>query len=1574
MNWVNIINNSELVYASKPEDKGFRTWSLKKTTCNVSFYELFPIENIDRIICTIIENAGGAIAEEKLATVLGFNVVDNFDVTPKRYADSAELEIFRAIVEPVKDWGLLKKEKETNRYLLTIFGKRALRKEEKYRFYTGRKTLFENSNIKPSEMQENLYFPFYTALGISSEITCKQQIDYDKINYSAVFDIDETDLIKRHKLQSKEIYQIFKSEITNYFSFESCQVDIRLFRYGQDYYPIIFYNNQISVETTELLYSTDNISEKEKKIEWGLYLKLIKDPNAVLDYKTIIPFEDLLELDALIKDTRLVWVDNELFSFIARNAHANQWHAISNQCPIDVIKLNIDKHIYDWDWTSLSLRIDPDFLIETATKYPWNFEAISAQEEISIEILKVLILIPELREQDWDWDNIMPQLDIEFIKSNIEKVDFDLSELTKTNSTELLPFIIQYPDKKWNWAYISSNYGLSFILDNLLAFKQYIQLKNIIARAFTSEEFVHRFCKSDNFKAILTESKETVLRDYSANQAEYIWTSELIDLLDNTNYLTWESGNYVLGFECNQSINWSYNFFQKYHSKIATNKGFAFVSRSVTDPTIVIDFIEFNWDWNEISSNSNLINYKDFLLKVAHRLNFGILLQIIDHESLELLFDKSELYSYLEQNPESWFTATEKASIEFVRKHIDYNWDWNILTTRFCSSIKIEALGNSKWIGKWDWKYLTQNLDLSKVCDNLDFYVAYWDWDYLSENLDKEFILRNLLKYNNQWNWVTLLNNRFDKSDLFLANHLVKVASCISTLNENLRTNLWQIITRKFDYAELEDLISITYKNQAVHWDFAYFYSLPNFNLRSYLQNFPKYIDWKEISICKKLNNELFFDKKLFNYKTWINDVYRILGNTDYLWDFKALSKNSNINWNDDILGKFITLWDWEYLSLHSQCFRKDENQIFKVSRFKNYIDFASFSERNDSSITESLISHFKKYKWNWQAISRNATITLTAKFISKYKDKDWDWSILSGKNIDGFNNEYLIELINKDWNWELISSRSDIDFTIELFEKLKDKPLNWNIVSKRKEIIFSEKLITYLKDKPLNWISVSQNKSFVPNAITLSILKDKELDWDAISQNGNLSINCLWDYRENFNWNHIIKNKIFDISNSELLSKYQDLIDWQIISSSDKFNLTFDNLNRFKDKLYWNIINARKDFNISEEIVESFADVLNWSIVSQSMEIKITEELIEKYRNKWDWPLLRKNPQVIQRIETSLRKYKEEFNCADFIEKFYKEAHIYHFTHLFNAIDVIKKRKILSRDKAKSLGLLKYDAAGNVVDRSSKAHPYARFYFRPQTPTQFYNECLGWDFYLTTSYGKSYYDQARNLGLPKCPIPVFFKFELKEVLMKMADKCYYSTGNMQTDRARVLKISDSPNYLQTDHLYDNISDAFSMAGGPYNYNRQRHISIMEKIKEYSQQEFLVLEEFDFSNLDSFEIICYDEEHSKILKAQLANDPICEKIKSNGSGVFHRGNRKLKINESDTDISISSEYRDSAFLSIKGKGLRSIQILNPENIQKETATEIIAYPQIRFTKTDQPIEVHFVDLTIGTRDWLVYKN
>jgi hypothetical protein len=1064
-------------------------------------------------------------------------------------------------------------------------------------------------------------------------------------------------------------------------------------------------------------------------------------------------------------------------------------------------------------------------------------------------------------------------------------------------------------------------------------------------RAFVSTNELDSFCKSDDFKLVLLHEKNYSLKDYSPNQLSYIWTDSLIELLEITGFLTWESGRYASGFECNPYLVWDSDFFNKYNSRIATQKGLDFVSSQISDTNIVCEYPNFQWNWDIISRNTNLITNPNFILSVKDKLNFKILLTNISETTLDTIFDGANIFSYLETNQELWLDVTKKSSKEFILQHIDFDWDWSVLTRRFCSTIKVDALSNPKWIEKWDWSYLTQNLDLEVLTEKLDQYIERWDWEFLTRNLNKSFVLANLPEYNEYWYWNILLNERLEKQDLLINSHLVEVATCISLIGNERSEELWKTITAKYDYFELSELIKFTYNQSVFCWDYVHFYNLPNFNIRLYLIENYEYINWGALSGARSLNETFRWEKSLFSYEVWLNDVRKTLRNIDYHWDFIALSKINNLNWNDSILSINSEKWDWDYLSECSSCFKKNKEFLKHFHKFSNFIRFSIFSKRTDSEITENLLLDFIDRDWDWAALSANNTVKLSLSFIKDQKAKHWDWQALSFRIDIELDNATLIELSNQNWDWMALSSRQDI--------------------------LFSEDLILSLFEKPFDWQLVSKSNSFIPNSKTLSLLKGHPLDWAAISKNSNIAIDILWDYKDYLEWEYLTRNVKFDISNTELLIKYRDYLDWDYISQSDKFKTSFENLKQFKTNLNWHSVNNRIGLEVSKDLLEPFSDLLNWSNISQSMNIHFTEELIEQYRNKWDWQLLVQNPQVIERMDTTLKNYKAEINSVRFLEQFNTKPYIYHFTHLYNAVEIIKNRKILSRCKADGQFA---NAAGNLVSRRDTAHKYARFYFRPQTPTQFYNECLGWDNALTSSFGKSYYFQAKELGLPKCPIPVFFKFSLKEVLMKMIDKCFYSTGNMQTDRAKVLKVVENPTSLHTLFLYDNMSDAFSMAGGPYNYNRQLHLSILDKIKEYSQQEFLVYEEFNFSELDSFEIICYNDEYTNILKAQLGDDQLCEKINSNGWNIFHRNNRKLLLYETESEISITSEYQDKAYLSIRGEGLKNIEILNPNCVQKETLNEIFAYPGIKFVKTEQPIEVHFIDLEMGLRDWLIYKN
>lgn len=154
-----IINNSELVFRFESK------WNLKTITCEVEYYEEYPLDDISVVFLSILEKNGGQIDSTKLATILGFNVIDNFDHEIKRYKDDAEIALFDNFANIVEEWGL--SYRKGNDIKITPLGKYVFKVRKKYKFLKGKKNIFANMAIMPVDSTENLFFPFNSEFGIS---------------------------------------------------------------------------------------------------------------------------------------------------------------------------------------------------------------------------------------------------------------------------------------------------------------------------------------------------------------------------------------------------------------------------------------------------------------------------------------------------------------------------------------------------------------------------------------------------------------------------------------------------------------------------------------------------------------------------------------------------------------------------------------------------------------------------------------------------------------------------------------------------------------------------------------------------------------------------------------------------------------------------------------------------------------------------------------------------------------------------------------------------------------------------------------------------------------------------------------------------------------------------------------------------------------------------------------------------------------------------------------------------------------------------------------------------------------
>ena len=1565
MDYNKILQKGNLIYTSRPSDAQFRKWRLIKTICSVVYYITHDLSKLDKVILLTLQH-NGKLYKNRLARILGFNVEDDFDSTPKRYADQGEKDIFNGLLFQLTNFGLINiNEKEVS---LSPLGKLALKKGVKYSFHRGTMALMQCFDIAQKESTEYKMFPFRDALGITSSIQGKSDIAYDEFNHDGIEEElygTPSELIARLSLQCCADVNICRAEETTESRMSEIHVDFRLFEYEDAKYPFVFYDNEFSEATNLLLHQECNNEYINQKIHIGEYLHLIRESHRELNYASLMPYIDVWYLNDFLESEHLKWTDQELFAEIGKLANGSHWNIISVVFPTDALKLYLEDYKDSLDWISLSSRYDDDFIVDSAITYPWDFETLSANR--SIDFIKRLIVIPKLHEDvDWDWESILERLDDEFVLETINFIPYDMYSVTEKYISKYDSIIVKYPERKWNWEYISTNAGLDYVLQNINAFAKDIHLDVIMPRAFASVEWAEAYCDSSEFAFAIIEKKEWLQNRYNANSADYIWTIKVIDWHEKLGFISWKSVNNADGFECNKGVVWDSKTFEKYHNKEFSVKGLNHITSSITDVRVIDVYPDFKWTWSILSTRDIVVSDIEFIKLHLAFITYSKAIPLIAAENLSQLYAIDE-FRQLVTEQGAWNKLTSHIEKKTILQNInDSNWDWSVITQNFCDTLNFASLSKLNVLDRLDWDYISKNADIEKIKKNLDDYEDKWKWATLTARLDHDFIVENLPEYYLLWDWGYIIESVLTEEDLSKSELRIQIAIILSMLEKEVRTSIWSKLTARYSTNDIlkinRDNALLINKQVSYEWDYSDLYNRNDFDVDGYLKSYQEFgipVDWDALSASKSLNKILSWDKKVIKvFSVWENVVLEILGNEDFHWNFKFLSTLSSINWCDNILRIRSEEWDWNYLSEKSKCFSynsKKPNEILKhIEKFSAYLDFSILSKRRDVKLTLEMLTSLIAEKWDWKEISSNRGFELSAEFVTEHDDLSWNWYELTSRKDCKFTVEYVKEHNNRNWDWVALSRRNDLNLSAEIVISLLDKEWDWKEILRRKDIEFTEEHISKLVQINLDWKEFSRRKDFFPTMNTLNILKDKDLDWNDISRRMELNYNVILFYKHKLNWSIITNSTHIDKSNPKTLETFKEYLDWNAISYSSEFKPSNENLQKFKDNVNWTIICKRPDFVVDEITLSLFEDKIDWKRISQSGTIGFTQELIDRYKNRWDWVALAENPAF--RKSGIEKEYMGELNLMEFYKNLNKHAYskpfVYHFTHMFNAIEVIKTRKILSRNRAIELGLLKYDAAGSVVHRSAKAHPFARFYYRTGTQTQFYNECLG------KQKGSKYYGRAEDNGLPMCPMPVFFKFDLQEVLAKHSNLCYYSTGNLQTNWARIYKVIDDPHNIDAVRLY----------------SRERSKEYQEK----KQQEFLIKNEFDFSELNDYQIICYDREETEILKSIFCDDPICEHIYSiyDSEDVFEHENPPLKFEKSDEHLKITTNYNGDYMFQIESTQINKIRVFNSASQIKAVKKHVMQIRDyISVECGDTEFEVYYVNMSPRARSprWLVYQ-
>lgn len=139
-----------------------------------------------------------------------------------------------------------------------------------------------------------------------------------------------------------------------------------------------------------------------------------------------------------------------------------------------------------------------------------------------------------------------------------------------------------------------------------------------------------------------------------------------------------------------------------------------------------------------------------------------------------------------------------------------------------------------------------------------------------------------------------------------------------------------------------------------------------------------------------------------------------------------------------------------------------------------------------------------------------------------------------------------------------------------------------------------------------------------------------------------------------------------------------------------------------------------------------------------------------------------------------------------------------FHYTDVTNAVSILSSGYLYSRADASHLRVMRNDnASRQVIDMtSSGAVSKVRFYFRPLTPTQYYNEGY--------KHPALRYDHDENANVP---VPIFLLFDLDKLLSLPGVQ--FSETSQAGYGARVYSGVEVFSKLNFDYIYDNSYENF---------------------------------------------------------------------------------------------------------------------------------------------------------------------
>lgn len=1532
------------------------------------FRRALPLEKHEKAILGLINQNNGSYEFIELGTVLGFAVADNPELQVRK--DVAEIQLFESYLENLKSNHLI--EYNSQSIQLTYWGEKAINDDLKYSFYSGNIQIPEFFDIELSNEASDFTFK---EIGVEVRLTNEQNLnkawglaeleapDHNLVNQFHLNRLNKNDAIIFDSIEPLSNLGLIETDLE--FTESNSSIDV-------------LYESKLHEQLSKEINKTPNNLRAD-------YLKLKINCKRLVESKEDFLIEDLTDFISIIdwsdvlERPNIVW-DSSSIGLLEK--FQVNWNLISSKAPISTIQDAIDDYIDKFDWLELTNRLNLEFILANIDKYPWDVDVLT--DRVTLDDFKDhvsrIIKLPGI-----DLYKFYEQVDKDFVRQNFNQLPNITNYLSINDSSELLEYILEYADAPWNQTLVSQKLSLTEIEANFSALKQNLNFEILIER-FISDSYD---CDADTFEEAISlaslSDDNKILNRFS--NCDLSLTK--LQILDNHELIYW--GNDVApGFELNPFQNWSIDTVRTFENKWGYSEAIEYLSGNISDSEI-IEKLNFEWDFAAISKNSRLVNQENFFEENKNRLDVNSAIHVFDKNTLKsnlrslFLLDQESKLEDLPLVISKLFNLDDIIEINVeledlflgISSEIDWKQIWSKTPKSFVKEHIEETFNLVESIPSFS-SLLTEITNCFEVEDVLELPDFAWDWNNVTERAIEEEIIDNELldEFADLWIWKIILEKHIDLDDIINPERLTQIAFWINKATEKVRQEAWRFITEIYPSHKIFELINSTNDIEIFQWDWDYLNSSNKISLDlNTLHRYKERINWSLLSSNSFLNGFFRNDREIYSTrKQWENHVLSYLSEFAELWDFKELSKLDNITRSESIVNYFRQKWDWEILSSEKSKLLTTKNKegvVFNerlFQKFERFINFEVISHRKDALLDFEILNKFNDKNWDWKALSSNENLKIEKEIsLNELLDKPWDWKILSNNSAIKFSNEDLLLLRDKDLDWNHFSSK--VWLANSTIIELADRDWDWHAISSSSELIFDQNLLRILSSKEIvNWDNILSSSNLHCNEKTIGLIassiKDSQEYWSTLSSNENINFEneiLLDNYKEFWDWNILIKSNKIDVNSELILRKYQDYLNWATLSSASSFKAEIAVLNEFKYLLDWKHVTTK--IVLSDHILENFKSFIDWKVLSRYSDFSGQLSLIKKYSDFIDFEGLENNPTIDYETSLYIENYLKENIHKRFVYNLKKQrsnwaGYVYHFTHLTNALEIIKNRQIASRNLAMK-GAKFSDAAGSVVNRRHDAHDYARFYFRPQTPTQFYNECLGKD-YLSDKY-----DQALNLGLPKCPIPVFFKFSIDEIFKNQFDKCFISNGNLQTNWARIGTVSEMYNLFDFDDVYSTIQ---STSDGDWR-------TYINK----SQQEFLVRDQFNFSDIHNYEILVRNRSDLFQLKHLLKDYPnVVQKIRIADyyDDIYLNNNKEIEYDLDGNSVTVSTNYNGNGNRS----GYFEMEVeegtyrINSGQVLSKTGNTIRFYPSINIEFESEPcLKVTFKDQVTNKEPWEIIK-